>query len=224
MRIVITASDDYVHLLPGFAHQWWKYAALPATVVARNVEPPALRLPFTVMLSPARYFDWSGSLKNALAQMDDEIILLGLEDYWLSAPIDRSVLSAARKYIAQHPDVMRIDLTEDRAQYPHVMRDGYYQAVWDVGAVQYPLSTQFSLWRRDWLMHVLRPGEIPPQFEVEASRVAVLENPVILGTGFKVFPCHGDGVVWNGKYQREELHLEYLKPEDVAELKALGYA
>ena len=227
MRVVITTSDEYTHLTPGFAHQWNKYAGLPVTLVYRNVPPPALPVNFTPLASPARYFDWTGSLANALEGMNSAIILLGLEDFWLAGDIEAKELFAAEAYMNNHDDVQRIDLTEDRAQFPHVMRDGYIQGVFDPEQVQYPLSTQFSLWRRDFLIHALRclqPPGIPPQFEVEASRVVVREHPVILGTGARVLPCHGDGVVWNGRYQLEHLHLEYLKDEDVAELKARGFA
>jgi hypothetical protein len=225
MRVVITTSDDYLHLLPGFCHQWNKYCVLPVTIIARNVAP-VVKLPINVIVqqSPARYFDWSGSLRSALDGMSDEIVLLGLEDYWLADEVDLEALYRHRDYMTAHADVMRIDLTEDRSQYPHVMRDGYYQAVIDPNAVQYVLSTQFSLWRRRYLIHVLEPGVIPPQFEVELSRIAAKEQPVILGTGYKVLPWHGDGVVWNGKFQREHLHLEYLKPEDADELRGLGFA
>lgn len=223
MKVVITTSDDYLHLLPGFAHQWNKYCGLPVTVIARNVEPPELPINFHVVMSPARYFDWSTSLCEALKQMSDEIVLLGLEDYWLADEVDLEALYRHRDYMNRNPDVMRIDLTEDRSQYPFIMRGGYYQAVIDPGAVQYVLSTQFSLWRRRFLIHALTPGVIPPQFEVELSRIVAKEQPVILGTGYKVLPCHGDGVVWNGKFQSEHLHLEYLTPDDADELRGLGY-
>lgn len=225
MRAVITTSDEYLHLLPGFAHQWNKYCGLPVTLIARNIEPMCeLPANFTVLMSPARYFDWSGSLCEALKQMSDEIILLGLEDYWLAGEVDIEALYNHRDYMVRHPDVVRIDLTEDRSQYPHIRRDNYYQAVINPEAVEYVLSTQFSLWRRRYLIHALHPGVIPPQFEVELSRIAAKEQPVILGTGYKVLPCHGDGVVWNGKYQPESLHLEYLNADDAAELRGLGYA
>jgi hypothetical protein len=223
MRIVITTSDDYRHLLLGFAHQWNQYCGLPVTVVYRNDAPPPLPPNFITVASPARYYAWSESLANALRDMDDEIVLLGLEDFWLADAVDMDGLHQARLYMKLHPDVQRIDLTEDRAQFPHVMRDGYYMGVFDPAEVQYPLSTQFSLWRREFLIHALdclHPPGIPPQFEVEASRVVVLEQPVILGTGWKVIPCHGDGVVWNGRL--DTLHTEYLKPEDVQALKEKG--
>lgn len=223
MRVVITTSDDYVRLLVGFAHQWNKYADLPVTVVYRNVAPPALPANFTPVASPARYFAWSESLANALRRMGDDIVLLGLDDFWLADTVDMDGLHQARLYMKLNTDVQRIDLTEDRTQYPHVQRDGYVQGVFDPEQVQYPLSTQFSLWRREFLIHALdclNPPGIPPQFEVEASRVVVREQPVILGTGRKILPCHGDGVVWNGRL--DNLHLEYLKPEDVEELRARG--
>jgi hypothetical protein len=225
-RPVITTSDRYLHLLPGFCHQWNQYTdGLHATIVYLNDAPP-MPLPdnFDLIASPARFHDWSGSLANALDRMHDEIVLLGLEDYWLSGPVDWVEMGKAVRYITYAPDVKRIDLTQDRAAFPHVMRDGYYQAVIDPNAVQYVLSTQFSLWRRDWLIHCLRLSDavIPPQFEVEVSRIAAKEQPVILGTGTRVLPCHGDGVVWNGRVH--DLHLEYLTPEDQEELKRLGYA
>lgn len=229
MQILITTSDDYVHLMPGFIHQWNKYCGLDVAIVYRNVKPIRIledRAPtYAIIHSEARFFEWSTSLLNALWWIKSDIILLGLEDYWLSGDVNHTMLLMAEAYMQTNPDVMRIDLTEDRGAYPHTMRDGYYQAVINPEAVEYVLSTQFSLWRKDFLMHALEalnPPGLPPQFEVEASRVVAREQPVILGTQMRVLPCHGDGVVWNGR--THDLHLEYLKPEDVDELKRLGYA
>lgn len=219
-RILIMTSDDYLHLLPGFAHQWMKYCGLPATIVYRNVEPKAPKGKFTLFAAPARYYDWSTSLLEALDDTATEFVLLGLEDYWLAGPVDLTALNNALNYMGEHDDVMRIDLTEDRAGYPHTERDGYLQAVIDPSQVQYVLSTQFSLWRKDFLQRCLKPGELGPQFEVEASRRVAHEHPVILGTGTRLFPCHGDGVVWNGKTAFDQLHLEYLDSEDVVDLQA----
>lgn len=219
-EIVITTSDDYVFLLPGFAHQWNKYCGLPALVVYRNVAPPPLPSNLTPVASPARYFDWSGSLLGALGNISAPLVLLGLEDYWLSGPADIPAIQQAAEYMLVNPDVMRIDLTDDRTAYPHVMRDGYYQAVIDPAQVQYVLSTQFSLWRHEFLQRALRPGELGPQFEVEASRRIAHEHPVILGTGRRVLPCHGDGVIWNGRL--DNLHTDYLSEADRTELHSEG--
>lgn len=221
-RTVITTSDAYVHLCRGFARQWNKYCGLPVTLVWRNVEPPPLPDNFTLLHSPARWHDWSGSLIGALQQMDDEIILLGLEDFWLSGPADLDYLNAAAWLIQGSPEVARIDLTDDRTAYPYVKKGGYYEAVVDPEqtTIQYLCSTQFSLWRREFLLHALVPGELSPHFEVEGSRRVAPDNPVILGAGFRPLPCSGDGVVWNGRL--DQLHTDYLPAADVAELKAEG--
>jgi len=218
-RIVITTSDAYVKLLGGFAHQWNKYCGLPVTVVWRNIEPAKLPDNFTLLQAPARWHDWSGSLLQALDKIDDELILLGLEDFWLSAKaIDIDIHA---HYMIEHPDVQRMDLTDDRKAYSHVMRDGYYQAVIDPSQTQYLCSSQFSIWRKSFLQHALVPGELPPHFEVEGSKRVVSENPVIIGAGYRPLPYSGDGVVWNGRI--DNLHTEYLTDADVMELRARGF-
>lgn len=221
-RIVITTSDDYVGLLPGFAHQWDKYCGLPVTVVYRNVAPPALPSHYTMLASPARYYDWSTSLRNALEQMTEPIVLLGLEDYWLADHVNMPALAAALTYILEHEEVQRIDLTRDRTAYPHIDRGEYVQAILNPDAVEYVLSTQFSLWQKAFLHGALQPGELGPQFEVEASRRIAPQHPIVLGTRQVVLPCHGDGVIWNGRL--DNLHLEYLSDADIAALKDEGYA
>lgn len=219
-RILITTSDAYVHLTRGFAHQWNKYCGLPLTLIWRNIAPPPLPDNFTLLKSPARWHDWSGSLSGALENIYDEFILLGLEDFWLSDYADIKALDQAAAYLANNDDVMRIDLTEDRCAYPHYTRDGYLQAIIDPNAVQYLCSSQFSLWRRSFLQSALIPGELPPHFEVEGSRRVVSSSPVILGVGWRPLPYSGDGVVWNGILN--PLHLEYLSEVDRAELAKEG--
>lgn len=221
-RTVITTSDAYVPLCRGFAHQWNKYCGLPVTLVWRNVEPPPLPDNFTPLQSPARWHDWSGSLIGALQQIEDEIILLGLEDFWLCGPADMAYLNSADWLIQSSPEVARIDLTDDRIAYPHVKKAGFYEAVVDPEQrqIQYLCSTQFSLWRREFLLRALVPGELSPHFEVEGSRRVAPDNPVILGAGFMPIPYHKDGVVWNGRL--DHLHTEYLPADDVVELNAEG--
>jgi len=221
-RILILTSDHYAPLLKGFAHQWNQYCGLSATVVYHNVAPAPLPNNFTLLASPGEDRDWSGCLKRALDQVTDEIVIVGLDDHWLSAPADLETLIRAEAYLRANDDVQRIDLTEDRATFPYMERDGYLQAVFNPTKVEYPLSSQFSLWRRAFLQRVLREGETVHQFEVEASRAVLSEFPVILGIGTRVFPCPPSGVVWNGRL--ENLHLEGFTPEDAAELKARGYA
>lgn len=219
-RTVITTSDGYAFLCPGFARQWNKYCGLPVTLVWRNVPPPPLPDNFTLLQSPARWHDWSGSLLGALDQIDDDIILLGLEDFWLSGPVDHTYLTFAFDYLINAPDVQRIDLTDDRAAYPYHLYDGFYKAVITPGNVQYVCSSQFSFWRTAFLRHALRPGELPPSFEVEGSKRVDHEYPIILGAGFMPIPYHKDGVVWNGRL--DALHLDYLSDKDKQELQAEG--
>lgn len=219
-RILITTSDAYVQLTRGFAHQWNKYCGLPLTLIWSNIAPPTLPDNFTLLQSAASVRDWSRSLSGALANIPDEFILLGLEDYWLSGPADINALGESAAYLAANNDVMRIDLTEDRRAYPHRTRDGYLQAIIDPSAVQYLCSTQFSLWRRTFLQSALIPGEIPQHFEVEGSRRVAPSNPVILGTGWRPIPYAGHGVVWDGILT--PLHLESLSADDRDELAREG--
>lgn len=80
-RVLITTSDAYVQLTRGFAHQWNKYCGLPVTLVWRNIKPPELPDNFTLLQVPSRWHDWSGSLLQALNMIEDDLVLLGLEDF-----------------------------------------------------------------------------------------------------------------------------------------------
>lgn len=130
-------------------------------------------------------------------------------------------LTTYSNYMEDRPIVDRLDLTEDRKAYPHVMDDGFYRALITPGEVQYLCSSQFSIWRKAFLQKALVSGELPPHFEVEGSRRVEKDNPLILGTGYHVLPYSGDGVVWNGRV--DNLHLEYLSESDRLELKEKGY-
>lgn len=223
MKIIVTTCDTHRHLVCPFAHQWNKYASsLPVTVLYATEPPTDLLHNFTCVSGGAQYGKWSGWFKRYLESIDDEIIMLALEDFWLVKPVDIKRFKAAYTYMVKHPEYHRMELSFIRCDYgedvhPHVPhKDKGY--LFCPSEANWLASTQPSFWRRQFLIDVLRDGEDIWTFENEGSnrlrfsdmKTLAVEPPLI---------WHDIGVHGGRVY---EYDLQHMSTEDRQELKDLG--
>lgn len=224
MRVIVLSSNGYVRFLPGFAACWERYwPGQPATVVCYDVLPPPLPALFDVVsLGPQDACTWSGGLARYLATLDDEVIALFLEDYWLVQPVVGHAVAELVEFMeTSQPNVAKIDLTDDRLKFPHAAWGNWYRQ----GLLRadphapYLFSFQVALWRRTALLANLRDAEDPWEAERNGSeRWKGRDDVLVLGT---LEPP----VVYSqvAKARKPDLlRHEKLPPDEFARLSAAG--
>jgi len=107
---------------------------------------------------------WSDNLSRALASIEEDYVLLFLEDLILKAPVDRSLLSTAMEWArANLPDHLRLNASERPDEQVNSwlgrIREGSH----------YRTSTVLTLWKKEILSALLKPGESAWQFELVGS-------------------------------------------------------
>lgn len=239
MKTVVLTSDKHNWLLKGFLHQWQKYAVdlrgqKPGIlqVTAVGFTPPAFiqQFPFADFHSIGAFADypvnrWSDALIRYLTYLEDDLVLVLLEDYWLTRMIDMTGLQMAWRYMVDHKDVARFDVASDR-MFAHEAYElggmAWYDLVEAKGA--YSLSLQASIFRRELLLKLLVPGENPWQTELNGTgRLNQLPYRVV---GTRQWPIRYSIVVNKGEFDRKGQWMfppRTLSAEDWEELDKLGY-
>lgn len=189
MRTIVLVADKYLWCLRPFMYLWNKYCGIPALIAGFTPPPFPLTDGFTFHSIGAMVDypvnKWSDALIKVLNEIPDEQVLLMLEDAWVTRPVDVVVVAKLADYAAQHPDVLRIDLTTDRLG-NSAMRD-YASLQWidlivTPAPSEYLLSLMAGIWNKAQLLKYLVPGWSPWNFELDGSRIAGESNPLVLGT------------------------------------------
>ena len=165
LAILVSSYDGCSDLWPPYFAAFrrnWPDCAYPVYLLSndKTFPDPSVR---PIQTGPVR--GWPESMRLALHQIPEEFVLLLLEDLFLASPIDNSRFERLAAWIAeQRPACIR--LQPDPAMVP----TGFPQICALPPGALYRASTVFSLWRKDVLLDLLRPGESIWQFEILGSR------------------------------------------------------
>lgn len=174
---VILASNLYLRCLPPFAYLFNKFwPGQSAKVVRYEVRPPSLPDNFTnYAIGKQADYTWSSGLLKYLDNHQGELILLMLEDYFINGMVHTNTIGWAWKFMLEHPEVAKIDLTDDRLKVPHSPYWKEVKVAQDMVIVSAPdapfqTSLQAAIWRVDFLRRFLDPKEDAWQFEKHGTR------------------------------------------------------
>jgi hypothetical protein len=166
IAVLVASCDAYADLWePFFAlfRRYWSDCPYPVYLGANFLRPPD---PGVRSLAVGEDIDWSSGFAEMLRRVDEPYVLVMLEDYLLSAPVDSGRIGRLIEYMkARGAACMRLmpvpGPPEATADFP------------DAGdlpkGAPYRLSLQAAVWRRDVLLGLLRPGESPWQLEVRGT-------------------------------------------------------
>lgn len=199
MKIIVTTSDKYHHLLPIFFRLYNREWGAPFDLV--GYEKPKIDLPENctwVSLGKQRgpkYF--SDDLRPYFEKQDQYFAWL-FEDSFIRS-VDKERLLALIGLSKSLDNVGRICLSNEGMNRPHTIskHGGYWVA--DHKSL-YRLSTQPSIWNRDFLLHYLTPGLSPWDFEKQDT----VDDWNIIGPTKSVV-THNEGVT------KKDIHKLNLK-------------
>lgn len=197
----MTTCRNYYWIIPAWAWLFRKYWSEKQEVVVAGYEPIFDYLPSNFTWPDNWEFysmgdetlpveQWSDGVIRFLSDMEDDLFCWMLEDMLLVRTVDVRTVSTLAEYMRYHSEVIRIDCTTDRlysgaspGQLPDYEYYGSIDLVWSEPESPYHLSLQAALWRREYLLHYMVPGETPWQLEMEGTaRLSSTPELVVLGT------------------------------------------
>lgn len=221
--------QPYQWAMRGFAYlfnHFW--SELQEVVVITDVEPsfelpPNFKVKSVNANKPLPKENWSDGLIVTLQNIPDDVFVLLLEDYWLVRKVDNSGVDTLANYMREHPEILRMDLTDDR-QYNGHMKDigawGHYDLVETPNDSEYQMSLQAGIWNRDLLLSIMRPGLNPHEVELHLSpSLHERDDMRVLGT--RQFLCRYANIYLRGEIQSEQLAL--VPSQHLEEIRKRGW-
>jgi len=207
MKIIVTTSDKYHHILPVFFYLYNKYWGEPFDLVGHA--KPECELPDNctwVSLGPQlTKHDWSTQLRPYIETLPDWFVWM-MEDTFLK---DKVYSKEIKMF---EGNTGRIDLTND------VTKREYVKCTHGLMAhpySRYRLSTQPSVWNKEFLLKYLKPGLSPWDFETQDPQ----------GDGWNVMAyglppvTHNEGV---RRFDIHKLNLDGMCQEDINHINSIA--
>lgn len=207
LKVYVTTSDYYNHLIPGFAYLFNKYWSANQDATFLCYTKPSYSLPDNfsmVSLGPPERFGnkvpewtrgrrgirgepyptpkWTDSLTPIFERMTDEHFILLQVDYFINKPVELDKIEFLRCFLCSR-EVAKIDLTQDLTRYSHRLyatQAGIQVVVSDQNA-EYRSSLQAAIWKRDYFLRLLKPNRSPWDFERIGKDELKNDGKIIIG-------------------------------------------
>ena len=189
MKIVVTVYEKTHWMLRPFAHlfnKYWNGSRTPVDVMCYS--KPTIQLPTNFRLCSIDPVDyprekWGDGLMQYLRSIKDNAVLIMLEDYWITRPVDVNGINTLAKII--NDQVLRVDLTTDRL-YAGGMKDmgqiSHYDLIEAPGA-PYQMSLQAGIWNRELLLEIL---EKLPYDQRSSWNIEIFGSAIVDKSGYRV--------------------------------------
>jgi hypothetical protein len=207
LKVYVTTSDYYNHLIPGFAYLFNKYwsANQEATFLCYTMPNYSLPDNFSmVSLGPPERFGnhvrewtrgrrglngepyptpkWTDSLIPIFKRLTHEHFILLQIDYFINKPVELRKIEFLRGFLSSR-EVAKIDLTQDLTRYSHKLYPTAqdFQIVISDQQAEYRSSLQAAIWKRDYFLRALKPNRSPWDFERIGKDELKNDGKLILG-------------------------------------------
>lgn len=169
MKICVTTSDKYLHIIPVFCYLFNKYWNEPFELVGYK-KPNNLpdNCSFHSMGTQGSVNEFSDDLIKYFSEQPNHFIWL-MEDTFMRTKVNFDVLQAIISLVESRPQIGRFSLSPDSIKH-YTKTYGYMKG----GLVtihqtprnsDYRLSTQPAIWNKGYLLKWLAPDHTPWQFE-----------------------------------------------------------
>ena len=163
MAVLVNSCDKYEKLWPiyfGMLKRFWQDCDYPIYLNTENKQYSFDDLNIKMLNSTATNLPWSKRLREAVLRIDCELILLTLDDFILEEPVNLDSLNACMD-IMNHPEIGVIQLVvgseTGEIQYDLLREQPKKQS--------YRINCQMAIWRKEYLLKILRDFETPWEFE-----------------------------------------------------------
>lgn len=225
LGILIKSCDSYSDLWHPFFTLWWRYwpdCPYPVYLGANHKE---WKDPRVKMILVGDDHSWGECTRKMVETFPHEYIMLSVEDYFLTKPIDtHRINELLRAFVQLNAGYLRLD--------PSPKPDRIVPGHPDIGEIDrgapYRISLHISFWRRDVLLSLLRDGETVWDMELKGSRRSDVVSAGFFSTWEDV-TCFDKGGVSRGKWtpsaislaRKEQLELDFSARSRLSPLQAI---
>lgn len=222
MKIIVTTSDAYLHIVPIFCHLFNTYWDKDHPVEIVGYKEPQFELPGNFSFHSlgeqvGSNQNFSNDLIPYFDSQDRRFIWL-MEDTFLKAPVNKRTLDIC-KVISRNDFVGRVSLTNQNLnQYTREYVEWEGEKVFALpDRSEYRLSTMPAIWKKDFLLKYLTANMNPWEFECQGK---ISDNWDVVGLDRDSAPVlHNEGV---RRFDIHKYNFEGIDPLVIDEMKTKG--
>lgn len=209
--VLVTSCDAYSDVAAPFIvlfRKYWPDCPFEVVLLTETVAPPAAGPAFDRVIATGRGKCWCEMLAEALGQVDTPYVILQMDDFYFSAPVDTANI-LRRLDQAKAFDVANlrlVPLPPGRTPWPGT---DLLEMPKDVA---YCVTCQTGIWNRDYLLGLARRNKSAWEFERYGSFMVGGERRPLLVTPAKEYPV------------LDTVHKGYWEPCGVRVLRENGLA
>lgn len=219
MKIIVTTSNNYHHLLPIFCYFFNKNWSSDKEVIVVGYDYPSFPLPINFSFVSLGEQDggpenFSTDLRRYFERQDEWFIWMMEDTFIRNVSWDRIGFLST---LQLDPNVGRINLTKECIKQDHIyIRDTDVGKLYEnTQTANYRLSTQPSIWNKEFLLQYLTPNLTPWKFETQKCfndgwKILGLDSPAVL---------HNEGVT---KKDIFKYNFDHVDEDQIHEMKELG--
>lgn len=218
--------DDVWNIFFKYLTRFWPEMNYPIYLCTEQKEYSYGELDIRCPLSSIHkdFSSWSYRLITLLEMMPYEYVIFMLDDFVLTQPVQHSVVKNVISYIKSDPMIGYICLHQElttnsnderkknaeRCDNPHLHRC--------LKGMPYRITTQAGIWRKSYLLKLLKKHENAWQFEVRGNKRANMfyNNYKIFDVNEPIVEYPSGGIIWRGKFQNA--YKELFPYEDISDI------
>ena len=240
LNIYITTSDDYHHCLKPFAFLFNKFWSSDKKVTFLGYKEPQVKLPLNfdfISLGEQRgpsYY--SEDLRSFYESIDDSHFICTMEDQFILDYVNFDVIDKLSEYL-DRDKVGRACLTNSILGDPNIPQgkkhDNYdiqedYEIIEYSQDSEFRMTTEWTIWNKDYLCRHLPNGLTPWQFESMNSKISKHNGYHLIGCKNKVAIYHAEalrrrywGRDFDFKFVNDDRYLDNSIIEDMKKEKII---
>ena len=203
VSLIFCSCDAFSDLWENFFRLFDKYWHEFDGQIILNTETEKFQYGNLLISEPLNCSDalsWEDRLKLALDRVKTPYVLIFLEDYYLKNPVDNARFLDALAYMNTSEEVKAITFLNEPGGFKPSELAGFQVRK---HFSQYKVTGHITLWRKDYLMRILRGGESAWNFEVNGTVRSWLTKGVFLCKDKEsppIFPYDWGLLVNRGRY------------------------
>jgi hypothetical protein len=164
IAMLVVSCDRYSDVWSTYfqmLHKFWPDNPLPVYLLNNTLK---VNYPGVRQILVGDDVSWSDNLLCALEQIEQSYVLMALDDLMLTQTVDSAKFERISQWIATHqPNYLRLfDTPAPRGEGDDLIAELLPGDV-------YRTSTIWSIWKKEALQQLLKPGENAWQFEIDGS-------------------------------------------------------